>query len=87
MCGVHSTNSGRARAAREPLCCKARGRIRAIEFGISGHSCAAHFTATATDPGLSKRIEGSRLPRYTAAAVQLSGYGVGPNTCWADRIR
>ena len=81
MCGVHSTNSVQARADPES----------AILRGPRAHShyrvphiwapCAAHATVSVDDPELSKRIEGSRLPRYTAAVVQLSGYGVGPNTC------
>jgi hypothetical protein len=58
----------------------ARARIRAIEFRISGRPSIADDPSSGDEQSLSKQIEPSTLPRYTAAAVRLPGYRVGPTT-------
>ena len=56
----------------------ARGRIRAIEFRVSGQRAVADSQTRADGDGPSKQIEPGPLARYTGAAAHVSGYRVEP---------
>jgi len=72
-----SAGSDAVWTAGEPATLR-RARIRAIAFRISGRPSIADDPSSADEQSLSKQIEPSTLPRYTAAAVRLPGYRVGP---------
>ena len=67
-----------------PLSCDARGRIRAIAFGISGQRCHADSLARAGGHGPCKQIEPGPLARYTPGIVRVLDYRVESTTRWAD---